>query len=247
MRRVEFLRSLFAFFWRIWRKAMIRVPHRGFTLIELLVVIAIIGILASMLLPVLARARESSRRIACANNLRQIGTALTMYADQPANGSFPTGTGPALTSLSVLYKDYLTDYRVFSCPSCVTIPILEGSGAPPLSAYDKTKPTSPQPNPLTPLSTHYGYDPGDVTLTPPVAHKPDDAMAVVLADFKGKSSNSDNHGSNAGQNVCLASGSVEFRTAPANTVAPGVVDADIYSGNGVTDPNWLNMESWVRQ
>jgi prepilin-type N-terminal cleavage/methylation domain-containing protein/prepilin-type processing-associated H-X9-DG protein len=54
--------------------------RRGFTLIELLVVIAIIVILAAILFPVFARARESARKSACISNLRQIGTGATMYA-----------------------------------------------------------------------------------------------------------------------------------------------------------------------
>src|SRR5471032_2965994 len=66
---------------------------RGFTLIELLVVIAIIAILAAILFPVFARARENARRTACQSNLKQIGLAFMQYVQdydelQPSGNSY---------------------------------------------------------------------------------------------------------------------------------------------------------------
>src|SRR5688572_30647876 len=64
--------------------------RRAFTLIELLVVISIIGILAAILFPVFARARENARRSSCANNLKQIGVGIAQYTQDFDEMYFPT-------------------------------------------------------------------------------------------------------------------------------------------------------------
>jgi len=96
--------------------------RRGFTLIELLVVIAIIAILAAILFPVFARAREKARQTSCLSNLRQVGTALMMYMqDYDGNTPILQLCGTAGINVNQLPQGALTPYiknvNIWECPS----------------------------------------------------------------------------------------------------------------------------------
>lgn len=107
--------------------------HGGFTLIELLVVIAVIAILAGILFPVFARARESARQTQCISNVRQLGMAVMQYVqdhDEQFPPRFPNPpAGPAYPCKpcrTIDWRDYARPYirseQLFRCPSDVGIP-----------------------------------------------------------------------------------------------------------------------------
>ena len=85
----------------------------GFTLIELLVVVAIIAILAGMLLPALASAREKTRRVGCASNLNHIGLAVRAYADD-FEEFYPDGDN-ALGLQKLVHQGSIKTLQVFLC------------------------------------------------------------------------------------------------------------------------------------
>ncbi|MEN6403840.1 MAG: DUF1559 domain-containing protein [Armatimonadia bacterium] len=114
--------------------------RRGFTLIELLVVIAIIAILAAILFPVFAKAREKARQTSCLNNVKQITLGVLQYVqdyderfvdDNPIPG-YPTPVG-GICSWRFKIQPYIKNWQVFNCPSSGDIkdwsnPNVQGQG-----------------------------------------------------------------------------------------------------------------------
>ena len=110
--------------------------RRGFTLIELLVVIAIIAILAAILFPVFARAREKARQTACLSNLKQIGVAVLMYA-QDYDEVYPLDlTTSDATQIPGTWPNrvmpYVKNEQIYKCPSDGRTPGVDFAGCRPI-------------------------------------------------------------------------------------------------------------------
>ena len=120
-----------------------RTKLRGFTLIELLVVIAIIAILAAILFPVFAKAREAARKSSCQNNVKQILTGVMQYVQDydemyPASHASPSGQNVQWTQR---IEPYMKNVQVFRCPSDPNPPIRWATN-PNTTGYPSPWPTS---------------------------------------------------------------------------------------------------------
>ena len=215
--------------------------NKGFTLIELLVVIAIIGILAAILLPALGKARESARKTQCTSNLKQIGMGLIMYANENEE-AFPNNTDP-MTSLNLLYPDYVSERKVFRCPSDNLVTVSTNAGISAATKFLKNQ-------------CSYGYDNTHTMADDTGTAIASDRPAYTAGDNTTpiSTSSSPNHGGTVGtvaagdvagdgQNVLYIDGHVEW----VGTVTAGLVFSGGARDNIYFNDSALGTDTYVQQ
>ena len=155
--------------------------RRGFTLIELLVVIAIIAILAAILFPVFARAREKARQTSCQSNLKQIGLAMRMYMGDYDERVLPSRLGGSPTDVcwTALTQPYINNDQIFVCPSHST-PLASAA----TNGYAKSYGLNYE---IHTFNTYAGHAANPLTIWPPVImskiSEPSELISAVDYDF----------------------------------------------------------------
>ena len=229
---------------------------RGLTLIEVVIIVLIVGVVAGLILPALAAARERARRTRCANYLKCIGYGLHLYGSD-FNKLFPSYgvaaaipeeaavTDPAISnpmaSLGMLYPDFISDGKVFTCPSAGTAIHVEADL--PSAELHRLRAGAREFDTLfTHRHSDYAYDPG---------HTAEHYAAVaVMADAGSPGKNSPNHGGD-GQNVLYIGSNVEWQTTPYcgyerdDIYAPGYTDPS--GATSLPDDDGKTLHSYIRQ
>ncbi|MFO8082151.1 MAG: DUF1559 domain-containing protein [Armatimonadota bacterium] len=153
--------------------------HRGFTLIELLVVIAIIAILAAILFPVFARAREKARQTSCQSNLKQLGLGIQMYMQDYDETILPArlGGSPNNVCWTEMLYPYLNNDQIFICPSHSTPVTSSGT-----DGYPKSYGLNYE---IHTFNTYHGYSANPIDVWPPVsmAQLKEPAELISAADY----------------------------------------------------------------
>jgi prepilin-type N-terminal cleavage/methylation domain-containing protein len=212
--------------------------RKGFTLIELLVVVAIIALLISILLPSLSRARELAKRTVCASNLKEIGTAMYLYANDGDKFPATSGIHPAGDATYWFYRVVQPPTTGVPSPTAdLWIMIRQNNATPKLFICPST---SDQPDPAQDTLVYFDFSSGvnlsyayqyQHSSSRPIMGSSDDPTIPIAADanpyIKGMVTsntladrnsqwrgNSTNHTNREGQNTLFIDSHVDFLKAP---------------------------------